>query len=70
MQEQLIILAIQLAIKYGPALAQDFVKLVHQDATTLQDWLSYLDRVKSYEQLLNEAKARAVTMPQVLPPAN
>lgn len=49
MNPQLMLLAGQILLKYGPVVAQELVALFHKTEPTLDDWNALFDKVKTYE---------------------
>lgn len=48
----------QSLLKYGPGIAQEIAIIFSKPEHTIDDWLAVFDKVKSYEQLDAESKAR------------
>lgn len=61
-------LIIGLLLKYGPILTEEIVDLVHKPDPTQEDWRAIFAKLKSYEQLREEAFAAAGKTPTPLPP--
>lgn len=56
-----------LILKYGPILTEAIYDLVHKADPTDADWKSLFAKLKTYEELRNEAFAAAGKAPTVLP---
>jgi len=57
-----------LILKFGPVLAEQIFDLFHKEDPTIADWKLLFAKLKSYEELRNEAFAAAGKTPTPLPP--
>lgn len=56
-------LILQAALKWGPVIAQQIATLFSKPTHSIEDWTGIFDKIKDYETLDSESKARVGAPP-------